>query len=266
MQEGDRDRSWLIWLIIVPVCMALGALLVRWALHPGSKQPAPPKQQAAAAAPDLFKAQPAPAAQDNSDFDLPGDEPDNASAAVLWTDKPSFQPGERTRTAKPRGEEAAPADAAPADPKKDRKMGFAFGALSKAAEKLLNNPRAVGALLNNDYIVKGFMSRDTVKKATASSSSLAAYLKNPKNLSDFMNKPAVQGGMNSNELVNTLASSKLTLALMDTPGGRALLKDPNAIGEILQANPDLVGVLTNPNVLSALTQNPRTAAIIGQIR
>ncbi|MEK7722218.1 MAG: hypothetical protein AAB359_07505, partial [Elusimicrobiota bacterium] len=132
-------------------------------------------------------------------------------------------------------------------------------------EKILNSPKAVTALLSNEYVVKGFMSRDTVKNATASSSALANYLKNPTNMSKFMGKEAVQRGINNQQLVNAVASSRLAGALLDTPGGRALLSDPRAIAEVLQANPALIDVLMNPAVLNALIQNPKTVGVVTQI-
>ena len=258
MEEGGNSKGWLIWLIVIPVCMAAGALLTKWALHPAGKAFPAQVRELAAPAPSPVPAAVSPAAAENTGFDLPGDEPAGAEAAVVWSKKPAAaaQPG------------AQPAAAPATDPKESRKdsaLGFAYGALSKAAGKLLNNPKAVSALLNNDYVVKGFMSRDTVKAATASASSLSAYLKNPANMAQFMAKPAVQGGMNDQQLVNALASSKLAAALLDTPGGKELLNDPSAIGAIVQANPGLVGVLSSPAVLNALIQNPKTAGLVGQI-
>ena len=95
--------------------------------------------------------------------------------------------------------------------------------------------------------------------------SLANYLKNPANMNKFMGKEAVQRGINNQELVNTVATSGIAVALLDTPGGRALLNDPMAIAEILQANPGLVEVLKNPAILNALVSNPKTAGVVTSI-
>ena len=266
MEEGDKGNSWLIWLIIIPVCVATGALLTKWALQPGKAGTAPTEKHAEAVAPAAAAvsvraapAMPAPAA-DTSASDLPGDEATGTDTSSLWANKPAAP---AHKAAKAPEEAAAAVD--PKEAKKNQKMGFVYGAISKAAEKLLNNPKALSALLNNDSIVKGFMSRDTVKAATANSASLAAYMKNPANLSQFMQKPAVQGGINDPQLVNAVASSKLAGALLDTPGGRALLNDPAAIAGIVQSNPEIVSVLTNPTILNALMQNPKTAGIVGQL-
>lgn len=254
MEEGEKSKSWLIWIIIVPVCMAIGALGVKWAMKPFSRPsaPAPAAAEAQAPAPAPAPAQAPP--PDN--FELPGDEAEGKEAVVTW--------GKPAETAAP-GAPAAAARAAAGDPEKDRSLGLVYGALTKAAEKLLGSPKAVNALLSNEYVVKGFMSRETVKKATASSASLAAYLKDPKNVSQFMNKPAVQKGINNQQLVDAVATSKLASALLDTPGGKALLNDPAAIAEVVKANPGLVTVLSNPALINALMQNPRTAGLAGQL-
>jgi hypothetical protein len=259
MEENERGKSWLLLLILVPVGMAAGVMITKWVLHPGKTAlPAPVEQQAEAVTPSA-QANPEPAAADSAAYDLPGDEQSGGQAGIIWADKTASAPAAGAKPAA-----AAPA-AAPAVDAKDAKeyhgMGLVRGAISKAVEKLLNNPKAVNALLSNDYVVKGFMSRDTVKNVTRDSNSLSNYLKNPANLNNFMGKSVVQNGMNNDKLVNAVASSKLVGALMDTPGGKALLKDPAALAGILKANPGLADVLTNPAILSALMQNPQTAGI-----
>jgi len=278
MEEGEQGKSWLLWVLIVPVAMAAGVLLTKWALQPGktarpsveeraetqTEAPAPFTQAAAPAAPKA-------AAAESAGDDLPGDEP-SGDAGIIWANKPAGtaapkgggSSGEASSSPVQRPDQAAAA-ADPKEAEKSRNMGSAYGAISKAVGKLLNSPRAVAALLNNEYVVKGFMSRDTVKNATRNSASLANYLKNPANLNNFMGKDVVRRGMNNQELVSAVAGSQLVGALMDTPGGRALLNDPNALGEVLKANPALVNVLTNPAILNALIENPKTAGVVTQI-
>jgi hypothetical protein len=255
MEEESGGKGWLLWLLIVPVCMAAGALAVKLVLGPRG-QAAPPAAAASSAEPATFSsaaATPAAAPAETS-FDLPGDER-QADPSLSW--------------GTPKAQEQAPAEAQPAakgssaDAKKSRDLGLAYGALTALADKLLGNPKALSAVFNNDYVVKGFMSRDTVKNATANKASLAAYMKNPKNLREFMSKSPVQRGLNNSALVSELAASKLAAALLDTPGGKALLSDPAAITDIIKTNPELLGVLTNPSVIGALSQNPKTAGVVG---
>jgi len=270
MEEGEQGKSWLIWVLIVPVAMAAGVLLTKWALQPGKTAPAAPAETRAealaeAVPPFPAPAAPKPAASNSAGYDLPGDEP-SGDAGIIWANKPA-------ETASPK--EAASSSARPAaggdpaakpmDPKESRSMGLAQGAISKAVEKLMNSPKAVSAILNNEYVVKGFMSRDTVKNATRDSASLANYLKNPANMNKFMGKDVVQRGMNNEELVNAVASSGIVAALLDTPGGKALLNDPEAIAGVIQVNPGLAKVMTNPTILNALITNPKTSGVVTQI-
>lgn len=257
MEESDNGRGWFFWLLVVPAALATGALLTRWALHRPAPAPAPQEQAAESPAP---APRPAAAPAENVPYDLPGDEPDSGEPQVSWGKTPAA--GQAAAGA------AASSQAAAEDPKESKKsfgMGLAYGALTAAAGKLLDNPKAMSALFNNEYVVKGFMSRDTVKQATANSAALASYLGNPANMAKFMAKEPVQRGMGNRELVGVLASSKLVGAMLDTPGGKALLKDPNAMAGVLQSNPGLINVLSNPVMLEALMSNPKTAGVATQI-
>lgn len=258
----QNGKGWFVWLLVVPVAVAAGAFMTKWAMH-GHKPQAPTSAEAPAA-PQPAPA-PAPQPAGSPDYDLPGDEPEAQEALISWGKTAPGDGGAASVGRPAAGGPAGPATVSPEEAKKNFGMGAAYGALTKAADVLVDNPKALAALFNNDYVVKGFMSRDTVKKATASSASLAAYLKNPANLSSFMAKSPVQRGMNDREAVNAVASSKLVGAMLDTPGGKELLKDPMALAGVLQANPELVNVLTNPAIMTALAGNPRTSALVTQL-
>lgn len=253
----QNGKGWLVWLVVVPAAAAAGALATKWVMHGSGGAPAAEPPAAEAPARPAAAQAPAPAAEEP--YDLPGDEPDGPEASVSWGKKADPAAG---GSAGPGG---AAAPVSPEEEKKSFGMGAAYGALTAAADALIGNPRALAALFNNDYVVKGFMSRDTVKRATASSASLAAYLKDPANLSKFMAKAPVQRGMNDRAAVNAVASSKLVGAMLDTPGGKALLNDPRAIAEVLKANPGLVNVLTNPTIMVALAGNPKTSGLVTQL-
>lgn len=264
MEEGNTGKSWVVWVLLVAAGMTAGAFITKWAVgRSGRGAPVSPQAAARTApAPESpAETEPEPAPVETA-FDLPGDEPEG-NAAVVWG-KTASAPAPAAPAASARN--AQPAKASAVDDDKSRETGFVYGALSKAAEKLLRNPKALAALFNNDYVVKGFMSRDTVKSATANKASLAAYLSSPANLSKFMSKPAVQGGINNQQLVNVMASTKLVGNLMDTPGGKALLNDPVAIAGILKANPELASLLSNPSIAMAMAQNPKTAGMMSQIQ
>jgi len=269
MEDTEGGKNWLLWVILVPVGMAAGVLVTKLVLQPRKTvQAVPAQEQAEAVTP--APAPEKPAAAGSSDYDLPGDEPAGGEAGIIWADKSASasQQGAKPGSAAGSGSGKGAQDPA-VDPKEAKKytgLGLVYGALTKATDKMLNNPKALAALLNNDYVVKGFMSRDTVKNATANSGSLANYLKNPANLNQFMAKSAVQRGINDQQMVSAAANSKLAMSLMDTPGGKALLRDPAAISAILQENPGMASLLSNPAVLNALVNNPKTAGVVTQIQ
>lgn len=263
MQDDETGTHWMVWVLVVLVSMAIGALAVKWVLGPvpAAVQPAAQASESAPAAAPAAKPAPEPA-PDRSHFDLPGDEQEGDSSVVWGKTQGASRAADSSAAAVT---DSAQAPSSPADAKKSRQLGLVKNALSAAAEKLLDNPRALAALFNNDYVVRGFMSRDTVRGATANKAALAAYLKNPANLSAFMAKPVVQRGLKSQELTATMASTKLVGALLDSPGGKALLADQAAVSEVIRVNPALVDVLANPAVMAALANNPKTAGVLGQV-
>jgi len=256
MQDAETGMHWMVWVLVIAASMAIGALAVKWVIgpRPASVERAAEPVPAPSAAPE-----PVPAPE-RSHFDLPGDEQEGDSS-VVW----GKTPGASKETPAAADTAAAAAPASPADVKRSRQLGLVKNALSAAAEKLLDNPKALAALFNNDYVVRGFMSRDTVRGATASKAALAAYLKNPANLSAFMAKPVVQRGLKNQELTGVMASTKLVGALLDSPGGKALLADEKLLGEVLRENPGIVTAISNPAVMAAMAKNPKTAGLLGQV-
>ncbi|MEI7530276.1 MAG: hypothetical protein WCK76_15165, partial [Elusimicrobiota bacterium] len=257
--------GWVMW-ILIPVCLVLTVLVTKWVLKPRSSVPAGVTEQYTGGnADEVVMAQ-----NRQAEAEKPYSPPEQnvPSKPVFETVKEEQAAPQSQAAVSPAPErKAAPEEVSVAGrtAKEQRNSGLAYGFLTKAVGKLMNNPKAVAALLNNKYVVNGFMSRDSVKAATGSSAALASYLKNPKNTAQFMNKPVVQAGLNNQQLFDAVAGSKLAAALLDTPGGKALLSDPSALSDILTANPDMVGVISNPKVLGALTHNPKTAGAVGSI-
>jgi hypothetical protein len=263
--EEEQKSGWAIW-VLIPVCVVLTVLATKWVLKPRSAvTPVATEQYTGGNADEVLMAQ-----NRQAEAERPYSPPEQNAAynPVAETAKAEQAAPDSTVAVTPAPErKTGPDEAAVAGRtvKEQRKSGLAYGFLTKAVGKLMNNPKAVSALLNNKYVVDGFMSRDSVKAATGSAAALAGYLKNPMNTSQFMNKPVVQAGLNNQALFDAVAGSKLAGALLDTPGGKALLNDPSALSDILTANPDMVGVISNPKVLGALTHNPKTAGAVSSI-
>lgn len=143
-------------------------------------------------------------------------------------------------------------------------LGYQKGYLTTAVGKVMGSPKAVKALLNNNYIVKGFMSRGTVKAATASPEALANYLKGP-GPGNFLNNPIVKAAMNNPAIVSAVASSGMVSAFLETPAAQALMKDPDALGKLVDDNPQLLQLaMQNPQTLTMLMNNPDVASQIGK--
>ena len=153
------------------------------------------------------------------------------------------------------------------DPTKVKEqMGFGQqkGYLSYAVGKVMNSPKAVGALLNNGYVVKGFMSRGTVKNATGSAQGLANYLKTDGPM-NFLSNPMVKAAMENPAIVSAVATSGIVSAMLNTPAAHALMNDPQALSNLINENPQLVAMaMQNPQTMSALMGNPAVSGIIGK--
>ena len=143
-------------------------------------------------------------------------------------------------------------------------IGQQKGYLSYAVGKALNNPKVVGALLSNQYVVNGFMSRGTVKAATGSAQGLANYLKSggPAN---FINNPVVKAALNNPAIVSAVASSGMVSAMLNTPAANALMNDPQALGDLVNSNPELLQLaMQNPQTLTMLMGNPAVSGIVNK--
>ncbi len=145
-------------------------------------------------------------------------------------------------------------------------IGYKKGFLTQAAEKLLNNPKALKALFDNEFVVKGFLARETVKRNLSDPKALETYLSNSQAIANFLNNETVKKIFNNPQLLNTLAQSKMVSEIMTSPAVSALLSNQQKMNELLQKNPQLNEVLANPNVLSALSQNPQSAKILSNIK
>ncbi len=253
--EEEQKNGWAIW-VILPVCVVATVLVTRWLIKSNTGP---------AALTEEYSAVERPVTDDDGDEQAqpePGEVRARYDSAGVKAQQPATPAADEPKTAQA---DAGKAAADGRTVKKQRSFGAARDAISNFVAKSLDNPKAVAALLNNQYVVDGFMSRATVKAATASPKALSNYLKNPANLSKFMSKAAVKNGVNDGAMVDAVASSKLVGAMLETPGGRGLLDDPQALADIFMANPALASAISNPNILTALMNNPRTAGLVDTI-
>lgn len=148
--------------------------------------------------------------------------------------------------------------------KEQMAAGYKAGYLSYAVGKILGSPKAVHALLSNKYIIDGFMARGTVKAATSSKEGLANYLKGP-GPSNFINNPLVKEALSNPAVVSAVASSGIVQALLNTPAAQQLMTDPQALGDLVNSNPQLMQLaMQNPQTLSTLMSNPQVSSLVGK--
>lgn len=143
-------------------------------------------------------------------------------------------------------------------------LGAQKGYLSYAVGKVMNNPKAVGAMLNNKHVVNGFMSRGTVKAATASPEGLANYLKGS-GPTNFLNNPVVKAAMNNPAIVSAVAGSAIVSALLDTPAAKGLMNNPEQLAKLVDSNPELLALaMQNPQTMTMLMGNPEVSGLVGK--
>lgn len=144
-------------------------------------------------------------------------------------------------------------------------IGYKKGFLTQAVGKLLNHPKAIRALFNNKYVVQGFLSRDIVRRNLSDPNALKEYLSNKTVVSNFLNNEIVKQAMANPQVVSAIASSQLITEITNSPAVQQLMSDPQTMSELMQKNPELSTLITNPNILNALNQNPNTKGLTSNL-
>ncbi|OGS05932.1 MAG: hypothetical protein A3I76_07415 [Elusimicrobia bacterium RIFCSPLOWO2_02_FULL_61_11] len=289
MEEEKKGAGWKIWIYLSPVYIILGMLLFRWNAKINSSDVGLSKEEYNAfnaSEGEIKKRQ-------NADYDpnltdigynvryrtgkeeesgLPENAPgtqaavqaEKAAAGKRAQDQKAAASGESGQAGTGKSANQLALESNETKAKEAMGMGNKVGYLSYAVGKVMNNPKAVGALLNNKYVVNGFMARGTVKAATASPEGLANYLKSggPAN---FLNNPVVKSALNTPAIVGAVASSGIVAAMLNTPAAMALMNNPQALGDLINNNPQLVALaMQNPQTLTMLMSNPEVSGLVGK--
>ena len=107
------------------------------------------------------------------------------------------------------------------------------------------------------------MARSTVKAALGSSQGLQNYLSNTAKVNSFLENSEVKAALANPQIVNTIASSSLAAAIINSPAIQDLMKHPDSLNNMVAANPQIAMLMANPAVMNALMNNPQTAQIAG---
>lgn len=284
MEENRKRESFMIWLVLIPVFLLAAWPALRWMQKANSDDLALSKDDYS-----LFNSQegeirsaarPATGDPDLHDGAM-GVRYRSKAGAAAEEKAAAAEPERRTAEvlAQPARQAAEPAAAVSRESaggridygqsgidamqvREQQSVGFTAGLLGKTVGKVMNSPKAVGAILSSKYVISGFMARDTVKAATASPKGLADYLKSA-GPSSFINNPIVKAALGSPAVISAVAASGLVSALLDTPAAKALMNDPKALANLVASNPQLVAMATsNPDTLNMLLKNPEVSGIV----
>ncbi|HOW90195.1 MAG TPA: hypothetical protein PL037_07920, partial [Elusimicrobiales bacterium] len=134
-----------------------------------------------------------------------------------------------------------------------------YEALAFALREAASDPDTMRNILNNEAVVRTYLALPEVRAALASKASLAAYLKDPRNLSDWFADKDVKAAYGDDRTFDAAASSRLAAALLEHPSTIALLSDRSAKGDVMASNPPLAAFFSDPRVVDVLMRNPNTA-------
>ena len=288
--EERKKSGWKIWVYMSPVYIVLGLMLYRWNAKINSSDVGLSKEEYNAFNASEGEIKKAKAANYDPNLNDSGytlryrrgdDEEPAAQAEETRSRQAADKSWEAERKAREKAQNPGTEEAGNTqgharsanqsalesnDTKAKEAMGMGKkeGYLSYAVGKVMNSPKAVGALMNNQYIVNGFMSRGTVKAATASPQALANYL-GGSGPSNFLNNPVVKAALNNPAIVSAVASSGMVSAMLNSPAAQALMSDPEALGNLINNNPQLMTLaMQNPQTLNMLLTNPDVSGLVGK--
>ena len=285
MEENNKKPAWKIWLYLTPVYILIAIPLVKWTIKINSadvdiskdeenafnSSDGEIKKSTVVYTPDLednvyslhYRSGKGSRAQTSAGQKEPDTAATQNSARAQNSGKTQSYGAKPQERGNPAGNQPSPLDGLRVQ--EQRGFGFKEGFLSYAIGKTLNNPKAISAVLNNKYVVNGFMSRNTVKAATSSPEALANYLKNGNAITNFVNNSIVQSALNNPKALDAMVSSGMLSALLDTPAAKTLLNNPQAMADIVTANPQLMGLMQDPKIMGLLMSNSNASTYINQM-
>lgn len=283
MENDDSGKSLKIWMYLLPVFLLAAWPAIKWAKKAASGDVPLTKEDYGAfnseqgelgrpqkpdlPRPDLndgeFRIHYRSAGEEEAGRDAGGRAAEARAAEEEAKAKKEAEHPRPARQAKAGNADNFFADASKAA--EQRNVGTTKGYLNYVMDKIINNPNAVSAVLNNQYVINGFMSRESVKNATASPEALAKFLSDGSVINNFMNNKTVQSAMNNPAVLNAAAGSGFMQSLLNTPAGQALMQNPQAMADIIAANPQLQSLMADPKILSLLMSNPGASAYINQM-
>lgn len=245
MDYERKKSSWRIWVYLSPVYVLLAMSLMKWTEKVNSSDVGLSKDEYGA-----FNAYEGEIKIHKTD-DYTPDLTDSGYSV-------RYRIGKARPRSRPKIREESPQPALTID-EEYMGIGSREGFLTYAVGKILDRPKEVWELFNNPMVVKGFMSRGTVKAALAGPQELQNYFKDTASVNSFLSNSVVQTAITKPEIVRAFAASGMAKAILASPGVQGLIKNPEALTEMAESNPQIMQFISNPNVRNALKRNPQTA-------
>lgn len=113
----------------------------------------------------------------------------------------------------------------------------------------LKTPQVLEVVFNDDTIVNAFFERESTQKLLSDPQVLIDMAsKNDKEISDFINHPAVQEALQVKEVLNVLAGSQMIANILATPTGSYFLTNPDEVKKLINQNEDIKALSKNENL------------------
>lgn len=242
MSEHNEGMGWGLRLVFL--LFVAGGIWLTHRLAPG-RRAAPPQGREQA---ERYELRPGPVPERRAYPGEAGSPPAQAPA-----EGPAFSGGTD-------GGVSGPAAGSVADGTRPPSAGSSsYEALAFALREAASDPDTMRNILNNEAVVRTYLALPEVRAALASKASLAAYLKDPRNLSDWFADKDVKAAYGDDRTFDAAASSRLAAALLEHPSTIALLSDRSAKGDVMASNPPLAAFFSDPRVVDVLMRNPNTA-------
>lgn len=149
------------------------------------------------------------------------------------------------------------------DPKGLSRLGGEKGLLSAVVAKALEHPAALRLLLNNKTLVDAYFSRDLVQKNCSSGAALKSYLMNgsdPQGVSEEMTLARTL--LAHPDAASAALGTEFGARLMGCPSVGEVGRDPGAALAIAGANPAVLGLMSDPGAMKALSSNPQALSLL----
>ncbi|MDX6770062.1 MAG: hypothetical protein SF051_11060 [Elusimicrobiota bacterium] len=191
-----------------------------------------------------------------------------AAAAVSAAPAPAPAPAAPApaRAEPPPSDAELAAAGLPVTPSGLTKLGAQKGLLSAAVRKLLDHPRVLKAVLDNKLVVDAVMGRETSRRNCSDPGALKSALSDPRSGAMANLYPLVQQALSKPAAASAMISSELGSRLMECPSTKALTSDPSMMMSVAMANPQALGLVSDPRVAQALASDPRASGLFSQVQ